>query len=308
MNPFNMAERINRRTKSTFGFCILIGLLSVKVLLAQSPVWKVSRGEDSFYLGGTCHLLRATDYPLPQAFEQGYKEADRLAFEVSPKEMQEPSAAGRMMQAGVYAENKSLQDVLSPEVYAALAEQGEKRSLPIVMLKNFKPGIAVMMLTMQELVRKGISVEGVDLYYSNRATEDGKPTEGLETIDFQIDLLCNMGAGYENEFVRYSLEDLNKLNEMIDPLLDAWRVGDTNEMETLFLKDMKRYPKLYHDLLVARNQRWLPRFEEFLETEETELVLVGFGHLVGDDGLIYLLRQLNCTVECLPAKSTEEGI
>ena len=84
---------MNRRTLLTVGFCLFIHLLATKLLLAQSPVWEVSRGEHRFYLGGTCQLLRATDYPLPQAFEQAYKEADRLAFEVSPEELHDPTAA-----------------------------------------------------------------------------------------------------------------------------------------------------------------------------------------------------------------------
>ena len=298
---------MNRRTLLTVGFCLFIHLLATKLLLAQSPVWEVSRGEHRFYLGGTCHLLRATDYPLPQAFEQAYKEADRLAFEVSPEELHDPTAAASIMQEGVYTNGSSLRDVLSPEAYAALAKQGEKSNLPIAMLERFKPGLAIMMLTMQELAMKGLNEEGVDLYFSNRATKDGKPTEGLETSAFQIDLLCNMGAGYENEFVRYSLDDLGKIQEMIDPLLDAWKIGNTTHLEELFLKDLQRYPKLYNDMLVARNHRWLEHFERFLETKETELVLVGFGHLVGEDGLIHLLRQRDCIVECLPADPTKDS-
>ena len=60
-------------------------------------------------------------------------------------------------------------------------------------------------------------------------------------------------------------------------------------------------------MLVARNHRWLEHFERFLETKETELVLVGFGHLVGEDGLIHLLRQRDCIVECLPADPTKDS-
>ena len=179
-------------------------------------------------------LTRATDYPLPQAFEQAYKEADRLAFEVSPEET-DPTAAASIMQEGVYTNGSSLRDVLSPEAYAALAKQGEKSNLPIAMLERFKPGLAIMMLTMQELAMKGLNEEGVDLYFSNRATKDGKPTEGLETSAFQIDLLCNMEPAMKRICTLLS-DDLGKIQEMIDPLLDAWKIGNTTHLKNSSLK------------------------------------------------------------------------
>lgn len=304
----NFAPHRRLPTILALGCCFIVNFLPANELAAQSPVWKVSCGDHTLFLGGTCHLLRAKDYPLPEAFEQAYQKADRLVFEVSPEELQDPSAMARMMQAGVYPENQSLRDVLEPEVFASLAEQGLRRNLPIFLLESFKPGLAVMMLTMQELVLQGINEEGVDLHFSNRASTDGKPTEGLETITFQIDLICEMGTGYENDFVRYSMDDLEKLGDMIHPLLDAWRIGDTSRLEELFLKDLQRYPKLYNDLVVARNQRWLEQIEQFLENSETEFILVGFGHLVGEDGLIELLRSRNCTVEYVSTKALALGI
>ncbi|MGC6505097.1 MAG: TraB/GumN family protein [Coraliomargaritaceae bacterium] len=304
----NFAQRRSVPKILTLGFCFFFSLFQANDLSAQSPVWKVSRGDCTFYLGGTCHLLRATDYPLPEAFDLAYKKADRLVFEVSPEELQDTSTAARMMQKGVYPENKSLRDVLEPEVLALLAEQGQRHNLPIFLLESFKPGLAVILLTMQELVLHGISEEGVDLHFSKRAAADGKPTAGLETIAFQVNLLCEMGTGYENEFVRYSLNDLEKLGEEIGPMLTAWRMGNTTKLEKLFLEDLQRYPKLYHDLVVARNQRWLQPFEGFLDSPETEFVLVGFGHLVGKDGLIQLLRSRNCTVECMSTVAVDAEI
>ena len=42
---------------------LLVALLPT-VLIAESSVWKVSKGEQSLYIGGTCHILRSADYPL----------------------------------------------------------------------------------------------------------------------------------------------------------------------------------------------------------------------------------------------------
>jgi len=54
-------------------------------------------------------------------------------------------------------------------------------------------------------------------------------------------------------------------------------------------------------MLKDRNARWLPQIEAMLETEPTELVLVGLAHMAGSDGLIKLLTAKSYTVTQLNA-------
>lgn len=78
----------------------------------------------------------------------------------------------------------------------------------------------------------------------------------------------------------------------------AWRVGDNNKLERVALQEMQQdYPELYQDLLVKRNNNWLPQIEAMLSTPETELVLVGALHLVGRHGLLSKLRNNGFRVE-----------
>ena len=42
-------------------------------VFAASPVWLVESGQNRLFLAGTIHVLRASDYPLPEAFETAYK-------------------------------------------------------------------------------------------------------------------------------------------------------------------------------------------------------------------------------------------
>ncbi|NQY94638.1 MAG: TraB/GumN family protein, partial [Campylobacteraceae bacterium] len=40
------------------------------VLFAQTSIWKIQKNDEIIYLGGTIHLLRAKDYPLPIEYEK----------------------------------------------------------------------------------------------------------------------------------------------------------------------------------------------------------------------------------------------
>ena len=277
---------------------LLLALLPY-VLLAESSVWKVSKGEQSLYIGGTCHVLRASDYPLPTEFDLAYAAADTLVFEIDPATAQDPAFAMQLLAKASYTDGRSLKSVLSEEAYAALAAQGTQSGLPIEVLNGIKPGMVMMMLTMQELTKAGVSQEGVDMHYHARGLSDGKPVQSLETPAFQIDLITSMGDGMEDELVLYGLEDLGHMKELFDQLIGAWRAGDLAAIETLFIADMVDYPELYSKLLVDRNRRWIPQIEAYLRTPEIEFVLVGVAHAAGEDGVLHLLEAQGYTVEQL---------
>jgi len=274
----------------------IFATLSLGSLSAQSSVWRVSKGDQSLYLGGTCHILRASDYPLPTEFDLAYEAADSLVFEVDPDDLQDPAFAMKIMAESVYKDGRTLKSVLSTEAYAALAEECRQANMPIEMIQSMKPGMAVMMLTIQELMKAGVSEEGVDLHYGNRAKADGKTIAALETAEFQLKLITTLGEGAESELVLYSLQDLDQISELFDEIIAAWRSGDLDTINEMFVEDMAEAPEIYDVMLKDRNARWLPQIEVMLKTKPTEFILVGVGHMPGKDGLIELLKAKGYTV------------
>ena len=278
-------------------YCFIIGTH----LCAQSSVWEVSDEIHKIYLAGTCHILRANDYPLPIEYDSAYKAADSLAFEVPPEDLNDPAFAMRLMTAGVYQDGRTLKSVLSEEAYTALAAECRKANMPFEMIQSMKPSMAVMMLTVQKLMQAGVSQAGVDLHYAQQAKVDQKPIASLETTEFQLQLITSLGEGIESEMVLYSLKDLERINELFEQMIEAWRIGNLDTIEQLFVDDMLQYPEIYNTMLKDRNARWLPQIEAMLETEPTELVLVGLAHMAGSDGLIKLLTAKGYTVTQLNA-------
>jgi len=275
----------------------LCSVLTTANLLAQSSVWKVSSGNHDVYIGGTCHILRPSDFPLPDEFAQAYEQADRLVFEIDPSQLQSPAFSQQLMAASRFENGKTLKDVLSNEAYRALEKQAAASGLPMAILDPIKPGMAVTMLMMTELMKIGVTQEGVDLYYAKQAHQDQKPIDSLETVDFQIDLLTSLGEGMESELVLYSLKDLEQIESVFDQLITAWQQGDLESIQTLFVDDMAHYPAIYDAMLKDRNQRWIPQIESMLEDDETEYVLVGLAHIAGPDGILQLLESAGYQIE-----------
>ncbi|MCV6611733.1 MAG: TraB/GumN family protein [Amphritea sp.] len=276
-------------------------LASVSTAQADSAVWQVSNDRHTLYLGGTIHALRASDYPLPAAFDQAYKQSKLVIFETDLAELSSPETQIMMQQALRYPQGDSLKRYISEPLYQKLLARWQSMGLPPQLMASFRPGGIAMTMTMMELQRIGVTAQGIDEFFHQQAVGDRKPVAGLESVAEQVGFLAEMGEGDEDVFLEGSLEELDQSQSFMDELIAAWRKGDQADLERLILTDMrKELPTLYQSLIVQRNNDWLPQIRNMLRTPETELVLVGSGHLVGTDGLLYQLEKLGYRVKQLP--------
>jgi len=285
---------MRRPVKPSNPFALLLTIALLRVapgVWADAPVWRVTDGESAVYLGGTVHLLRPEDYPLPEEFDQAYEGSSELFFETDISSMNDLSVQAQMLQQFTYSGGRTLKDVLSTEAYAALETYTAGVGMPLMMLEKFKPGMVVSTLQVLEFQRMGFTPQGVDAFFNAQALTDGKSVGALETLDEQIGFLAAMGEGNESEFIMMSLEDLDRTAKLMDEMIGAWRVGDSQALQILFVDDMlERAPAVYDSLLRQRNLRWVPQIEAMFNDQDTEFVLVGAAHLVGADGLVELLR------------------
>jgi len=259
--------------------------------LAQSSVWLATKNGNTVYLGGTIHMLRADDYPLPPEFETAYAEADSLYFEIDIDQMNDPVAQLGMLQRLMYTDGRTLQTVLNNEAYSTLTDYVAKFGMPMLMLQNMKPGMLMSTLELLEFQTRGFTPDGVDMHFHQRAKADGKTIEAFETVDEQIGFIENMGEGEESEYVLLSLRDLEKIDDDIESMASIWRNGEADDLVELFVEDMEEtIPGVYQTLLLDRNNKWMPTIEAMFNDSDTEFILVGVAHLVGEDGLVQHLR------------------
>jgi uncharacterized protein YbaP (TraB family) len=281
--------------ESILRFCavsVCMAVLSISPAIADTSVWSVRSGDNVIYLGGTVHLLRPGDYPLPDEFEEAYQASSELYFETDIAAMGDLSVQAQMLQQLTYSDDRSLRTVLSDEAYTALSAYTQTAGLPIVMLEKFKPGLLISTLQILVFQSMGFTPQGVDAFFHTRAVADGKAEGQLETVQEQIGFIAAMGEGNDSEFILLSLKDLTETGNVIDGMIGAWRSGDAQGLSELFVEDMKvEAPALYDTLLLERNLKWIPRINRMLQDADTEFVLVGAAHIVGENGLLDLLSQ-----------------
>ncbi len=286
--------------KSGKALAILLLVVFSYQSLAQSSVWLATKGNNKVYLGGTIHMLRSNDYPLPSEYETAYSASDNLYFEIDIDQMNDPTAQLGMLQRLMYTDGRTLQSVLNADAYQSLTDYVAKFSMPIMMVQNMKPGMVMSTLELLEFQSRGFTQNGVDVHFHQRAKDDGKLIYAFETVDEQIGFIETMGEGEESEYIMLSLRDLGKIDSDIESMVSIWRNGESEELVDLFVEDMQENtPGVYQSLLLDRNHKWMPTIEAMFDDADTELILVGVAHLVGDDGLVELLRARGYQVEQL---------
>ena len=271
---------------------VFIVLSFSQTISAQSSVWKVESENSYLYIGGTIHVLREIDYPLPIEFEKAFKYADKLVFETDIDEMSNPETIKEMMKKFSYSDGRTLKSDLSEKAYNELIKEAEKQNVPIEKMRNFKPSMVLLTLMLQGLRDIGVKEDGVDKYYNEQSKLfSTKETGFLESIDLQINLITSMGEGKASEYVLSSLKDYKVMKVEFLKIISSWRKGEIKYFKKQ-LKDMKRdYPSLYKSMFLDRNNNWVPKIENFLKDKKTEFVLVGNLHLHGENGILNLLEK-----------------
>jgi uncharacterized protein YbaP (TraB family) len=283
---------------------LLFLLLASNQVLAEtsSSVWSVSKDGQQLYIGGTMHLLKRSDYPLPAPFELAYEKSGTLVFETDIDGVNSPGVQARLAAMLTLPPGTSLADTISKETYQHLAAHLRSTGLSMEQFVTMKPAMVALVITVVELQKQGLGEAGVDQYYHARGCNDGKKISWVESIDRHLEYIASMGEGDEDAFLKYSLLDLENIEPMMSEMIRVWREGDAKALDEQILQPMRsEFPKVYNSLIVERNDNWLPQIETMARTPEVEFILVGAGHLAGADGLLQKLAARGHKVEQLVA-------
>jgi uncharacterized protein YbaP (TraB family) len=138
-----------------------------------------------------------------------------------------------------------------------------------------------------------------------------RPLIALESFEEQLGIFDDMSPMLQDVMLRDTLVRLDTAVEEIHNLVEAWRRGDEKGLEKLGLDGIGEWPErdeFQKVVLTDRNQRWLEIFKWLLDSPEFagETIFGGVGalHLVGDDGLIGLLRESGYEAEPIDQSET----
>jgi uncharacterized protein len=279
-------------------------LLFAAAQVGARPVpllWTVSKGDARVHLLGSFHMLRPSDYPMDASIERAYASADRLVFEVDIAEMRSPETAKGLLQAAHFDDGQTLRGVLPEDVRTRL--EAFMGAAAVAGSDTMKPWFISMNLAVSTIVQAGFNPAlGMDAHFMRRASDDGKPLSGLETAAEQIHALSAAPIDEQVLGLSETLRPTGELRQYFEDLHGFWRGGDADAIERLMVDELiEKTPVTARLINADRNLRWLPKIEALLDAQGETLVIVGALHLVGDVGVVELLRARGHTVERVAA-------
>lgn len=286
---------------------LLLACLVAGCAQAEPPrplLWKVSDADNHLYLLGSFHLLKEGDYPLAPSTGQAFEDAEQVLFEIAPAELRGPELPLAMAKAARRSDGRRLQDSLDPALWARLEAWAARTGTPLEPLQGMDAWFVALSVSLTEMQRLGLNPQlGLDRHFAERAVSAGKAVEGLETGAEQIAIFEEMDPRTQQQSLEDALGDAAEMKANINRMHALWRAGDAEGLHAETSQRLAQdYPALYARVNRERNQAWLPRLQRQLDeggANDDALVVVGALHLLGEDGLVALLREAGYTVERL---------
>jgi uncharacterized protein YbaP (TraB family) len=144
---------------------------------------------------------------------------------------------------------------------------------------------------------QGMQVDnGADMVLRRTAEAEGKPVEGLETLQSQIDMFNRLPSAPAAPAPRHAAEaqpanPMDSLSKAMAEMQSAWKRGDQSVFVRMLGQLQTASPETYRMMFTERNARWADWISARMQTPGTVFVAVGAGHLAGKDSLLVRLAE-----------------
>ncbi|HWY92853.1 MAG TPA: TraB/GumN family protein [Chthoniobacterales bacterium] len=264
---------------------------------SKDTLWKLRGDHNTIYLLGSIHVLSQKCYPLKAALNRAFEDSSRIVFEIDLNRFTTTRLRREFRRTAFYPTGQSLSKKVSPETVELLKLVLPVYGLTLKKVERLKPWFLAEWLSSRTLEMAGFSETlGVDVYFFRKARSTGKPVLGLETIRDQAEIFDHFSDEENERYLIGTLATLATYPASIGRLVTAWQNGDVRLLDQILNQDQHADPVTHKALFSDRNTKWLPQIEAIAHKNENYLVIVGAGHLVGDDGVVAQLRRNGYTV------------
>lgn len=298
---YAVAAWVIRRTLIVWAMVLCVGAGRVAGDGASGPLllWEVSQPPGRVYLLGSIHAMRPQDHPLPQLVEDVFAAADQVMFEADIERAKSPEVQPILLQLALYLDGTVRAQHLDAALEKRVLAYGTANNLDLSPL--YRPWFLANLITLTELKKAGFEEDlGTDPYFFAKIKADGRPLLFLEEVEFQFKLLA--GASEKNQIRDLSklLDDPADVARQTAALVQEWTSGDVAGLRAATDAEATADPAEFERLVTSRNRTWVPRIEALLNQGKTTLLIAGAAHMVGESGVVNLLRKNGHDVWELP--------
>lgn len=284
------------KTKFTF---ILIAFLAITLWSPAQLLWKISGNgmKAPSYLFGTHHVSPLSICDSIAGFEEAFDSCSQLYGELDMSNMQ---AIAKEISSYMMLSQDSLLDViLTPEQYRQVDSLiKQEAGIGADQMKMVKPAVIDAQLGVIVCVKafNGFNPnQQPDMILQSRAKEKGKVVKGFETPSFQAKLLYGTPLAEQTDGLMLTVRKFSGLKEHLVAMNQAYMNQDIAALQKYVEDPEFTAPQVLERMIYHRNHDWVEQLKTILP-EQATFIVVGAGHLPGEQGLIELLQKQGYTL------------
>lgn len=265
---------------------------------------------NTLWLFGSIHVGYDSFYPLPQYVYDAFDQSDAAAFEIDMRAFEKDmNAQIEALSQLVYLDGTTIKDHIDPELYTKAVEI-------LTEYDYYNRAYDAYCPAMWESLFSQIMVEesqldsnlGVDYHLLDRAYENGKQIQEVESALFQYGMMADFSPQLQEFLLESSVayfDDLDTATAELEELVHLWCSGDEKAFaDYLAAEDddiedpteRALYEEYNKAMVVDRNLSMTDFAEDALASGEEVFICVGAAHIVGDGAMAQLLAERGYTV------------
>lgn len=230
----------------------------------EPAMFEVHDADTTIYLFGTFHALDADEHWFDHNVRNAFEQSNELVLET-------------LLPEGPDAAQQINQTIRTPS------------SAPSASF------IATTKMAISASQSQGMQVDnGADMVLRHFAESEGKPVEGLETLQLQLTMFNHLRAAPPRTAKAgqpVDSQQMESLSQAMAEMQSAWKRGDQSVFVRMLDELDAASPDTYRMMFTERNARWADWIAARLQTPGVVFVAVGAGHLAGKDSVLVRLAE-----------------
>lgn len=300
---------------------ILTFLCAVMMSLAANAqvLYKISGNglQKDSYVIGTVHVIRASFIDSIPGVNRVLNEVDQVCGELDMRHLTNQDTLLAVAKMMMLPPDSVATQIMTEEEFDKLCRivnenyDIDLKNPQYAMLLQFYP-IMVMVsipqlsesLKLQKAMAEGKEIETpeqiMDMGIQQRAQGLNKTVLGLESYSFQIKLLTLLFEMPLHEQYLKMIESFEKKGESektMNGLLAAYKTFKLEKLK-VYLQATDGFENITNRVFDSRNEDWAKKMPAIM-SEKSTLFAVGAGHLIGDKGILQLLKNQGYKVKAV---------
>lgn len=298
---------------------MILAAMMISLASNAQVLYKISGNglKKESYVLGTVHVIKGSFLDTIPGASRVIDDVEQVCGELDMRHMTNQDTLLSLAQLMMLPEDSVATEIMTEDEFAKLCRVvNENFNIDLnnpqyATLLKFYPVVLMTtlaqvseMMKLQKAMAEGTLTETpepvMDVFIQQKAQGLSKPVLGLESYSFQIQMLTSLLEMPLHEQYKQLIESFEKKEEgerIVKSLIDAYKSFNLDRLSEA-LKSETGFENIENKVFDSRNENWAQKMPSIM-AEKSTLFAVGVGHLIGDKGLIQLLKKQGYKVKAV---------